>query len=82
MKFLLDKLANPHMVFGVESKDACDLAKENGLDKRFWVFAKCNGESKVFPKDPLNYPLLDHRKALAQASSDQQRKPAEDEANA
>jgi len=44
VKFLLDKLANPHLVFGFDNKDACDLAKENGLDKRFFVFGKCNGE--------------------------------------
>ena len=37
VKFLLDKLANPHYVFGFENKDACDLAKENGLAKRFFV---------------------------------------------
>jgi ankyrin repeat protein len=38
VKFLLDKLANPHLVFGLGNQDACDLAKENGLDKRFFVF--------------------------------------------
>jgi len=38
VKFLLDKLANPHLVFGTENKDACDLAKLNGIDRRFYVF--------------------------------------------
>ena len=38
VKFLLDKLANPHLVFGTDNKDACDLAKTNGLDRRFYVF--------------------------------------------
>jgi len=69
VKFLLDKLANPHLVFGLDNKDACDLAKENGLDKRFFAFGKCNGENKVFPRDAVG-PITDHRKELAIATTD------------
>ena len=35
VKFLLDKYANPHICFGEKNQDACDIAKENGMDKRF-----------------------------------------------
>lgn len=70
VKFLLDKLANPHLVFGFDNKDACDLAKENGLDKRFFVFGKCNGEHKVYPKDPLPGSVVDHRKETVLATTD------------
>ena len=70
VKFLLDKLANPHIVFGFDNKDACDLAKDNGLDKRFFVFAKCNGEHKVYSKDPMPDAVTDHRKEIALATTD------------
>jgi hypothetical protein len=70
VKFLLDKLANPHLVFGFDHKDACDLAKENGLDKRFFVFGKCNGEQKVYPKEPLLGAVSDHRKEMVLATTD------------
>jgi len=69
VKFLLDKLANPHYVFGSDHKDACDLAKENGLDKRFYVMAKCNGEHKIFPRGDAVFaaPVTDHRKEMVNA---------------
>jgi hypothetical protein len=71
VKFLLDKLANPHYVFGLENQDACDLAKLNGLDKRFYVLAKCNGEHKIFPRgDAVVLPVTDHRKEIALATTD------------
>jgi ankyrin repeat protein len=47
IKFLLDKMANPHICFSQDNLDACDFAKSLGLDKRFFVFYKCNGEHKV-----------------------------------
>jgi hypothetical protein len=62
-------LANPHLVFGFDNKDSCDLAKENGLDKRFFAFAKCNGENKIYPQDRL-LPATDHRKEVALATMD------------
>ena len=69
VKFLLDKLANPHYVFGTDNKDACDLAKENGLDKRFHVLAKCNGEHKIFPRgDAVIAHVTDHRKEMVVAA--------------
>lgn len=70
VKFLLDKLANPHLVFGTGHRDACDLAKENGLDKRFFVFQKCTGEHKVYPADPVPGSATDHRKELVMATTD------------
>ena len=70
VKFLLDKLANPHLVFGYDNKDACDLAKLNGLDKRFYVFSKCNGESKIYPKDPLPGSIRDHHKDVVMNTTD------------
>lgn len=70
VKFLLDKLANPHIVFGFDNKDACDLAKSNGLDKRFFVFGKCNGEHKLYSKEPFPGSITDHRKESALATTD------------
>ena len=71
VKFLLDKLANPHYVFGLENKDACDLAKENGMSKRFFVLARCNGEHKLYPNGDM--PLVsatDPRKEIVLATMD------------
>ena len=71
VKFLLDKLANPHYVFGLENKDACDLARQNGLDKRFFVLSKCNGEHKLFPHgDTALVPVTDPRKEIVLATMD------------
>lgn len=72
VKFLLDKLANPHFVFGLENKDACDAARENGMDKRFFVLSRCNGEHKVFPNGGGNVvmPVSDHRKEMVLATMD------------
>jgi hypothetical protein len=64
----LDKLANPHLVFGYDNKDACDLAKDNGLNRRFFVFDKCNGEHKVYPNDLLPTSATDHRKEFTIAT--------------
>ncbi|CDW75331.1 ankyrin repeat-containing protein [Stylonychia lemnae] len=47
IKFLLDKNANPHICFGADKLDACDLAKQNGLEKRFYIFQKCDGQTKI-----------------------------------
>ena len=71
VKFLLDKLANPHYVFGLENRDACDLARQNGLDKRFFVLSKCNGEHKLFPHgDTALVPVMDPRKEIVLATMD------------
>jgi hypothetical protein len=56
-------------VFGNDNKDACDLAKENGLEKRFYVMAKCNGEHKIFPRgDAVIAHVTDHRKEMVVAA--------------
>ncbi len=47
IKYLMDKNANPHICYGVEKWDACDVAKENGIAKRFYVFMKCDGSFKI-----------------------------------
>lgn len=65
MKFLLDKLANPHICFGPEHLDACDLAKRIGMDRRFFVFSKCSGEHKVVPQDAKGVVMIDlHEKDI------------------
>lgn len=47
VKFLLDKNANPHICFGTNNQDSCDVAKANGMSKRFYVFMKCDGTLKI-----------------------------------
>lgn len=45
------------------------MAKENGLDKRFYVLAKCNGEHKIFPRgDAVIAQVTDHRKEMVVAA--------------
>ena len=41
IKYLFDKKADPHITFGPNQMDACDIAKQNGLVKRFFPFTKC-----------------------------------------
>lgn len=72
VKYLLDKLANPHICFPAvnpstnetEWLDACDLARARGLDNRFFVFLKCKGDHKVVPDDHDGVKMKDLQKQV------------------
>ena len=48
IKYLFEKRADPHITFGPNQIDACDIARKNGLDKRFFPFTKCPKFQKEF----------------------------------